>query len=680
MIESNPSWKQRSCVVGLLAVFAVLALGSVREKSGTFDELFHITGGYSYWTTGDYRIHDTNGNLVQRWIALPLLAMNLTFPSIDLPSWHQPVFFGFDFGREFFFGVGNDSDAMLQYARAMIVVIGVLLGLVVYRWSAKLFGPRGGLISLTLFAFSPTVIAHSQIATSDAATALGFTLSTWCMWKLLHRISLATLAASCLVVGLTAVVKFSAPLLLFIGLLMAAARLVRNRKWIVHSPKRTFQIQSRAQSLVLMLGLGVAHMLMAGVIIWTCYGFRYSAFSEFEPGRDDFCDPWSIVMTMKNQRAAGIIQFCRNYRLLPEAYLHGLGHTLKFAEQRPSFLLGECRTTGWWYYHPYCYFAKTTLSTHILSLIGSSALIWRWRRYLHQRWRAAWVSLYPITPLMALLTVYWIVSIRSHLNLGVRHVLPVYPAMFILAGASALWLRPVGKSLGAKKRSREEGQAARGRRSSPMSWAIGILLGLHVLDSVLTYPNYLAYFSPAVGGPSHGYKQLVDSNLDWGQELPALAKWQREHDQKTQATTPVYLSYSGSSSPIYYGIKHIPLPDFLVEKVTPTNLYPLRAGTYCISVTTLAAPNEPITRWTQEHEQGLRDLIAELRATSPENITSEHAENTRIACGYLQFDRLLAYLREQEPDDRINYAFHIYELTDQDIEAAMRGPLKETDR
>jgi 4-amino-4-deoxy-L-arabinose transferase-like glycosyltransferase len=679
MMESNSSWKQRSCVLGLLTVFAVLAFCSVREKSGTFDELFHITGGYSYWTTGDYRIHNTNGNLVQRWIALPLLAMKLKFPSTDLPTWHRPVFFGFDFGRGFFFNQGNDPDKMLRYSRAMIIVLGVLLGLVVYRWSAQLFGQRGGLISLTLFAFSPTVIAHSQIATSDAATALGFTLSTWCMWKLLHRLSFATLAASCLVVGLTAVVKFSAPLLLIIGLLMVFARVVRNRRWIIRGPRQSFQIQSRWQSLALMLGLGFAHILVAAAVIWACYGFRYSGFSEFEPGRVDLIDSWSVVMKMKNRRAASIIQFCRDHQLFPEAYLHGLGHTLKFAEKRPSFLLGECRMTGWWYFHPYCYFAKTTLSTHALSLIGIGALVWRWRRYRGRGWRAGWLSLYPIVPLVALLTVYWFVSVRSHLNLGVRHVLPVYPAMFILAGATALWLRPMGRSLGAKKRNSAEVQTSARRRSPWMSWGICILLGLHVLDSLLTYPNYLAYFSPAVGGPGQGYKQLVDSNLDWGQDLPGLAKWQRENSHGPLAENPFYLSYSGSSAPFHYGIKHIAIPDFLLESVSHADLYPLRAGTYCISVTTLVAPNEPVTRWTRQHEQGLNDLIQAVLATPADELDSEHAENDRIACGYLQFDRLLAYLREREPDDHINYSMHIYYLTDQEIEAAMRGPLKEMD-
>ena len=684
MSAAPSAWKQRLMVVGLLFCFASVALASVREKSGTFDELFHITGGYSYWLKNDYRLHNTNGNLTQRWIALPLLAMNLNFPDTDSPIWYRPVYFGIAIGNQFFFHSQNDAIAMLWYGRMMVVVLGVSLGVVVYCWSRQLFGPRAGLLSLALFAFSPTMLAHSQLATSDIAAALGFTVSTWFMWRLLHSVSPGTLAASCLAVGLTAVVKFSAPLLAIVGLLMAVARLIRNRGWAIALGRRTWRMRGRLATLSLMAVLAVAHVLTAAAIIWACYGFRYTGFSEQAPGRDDFCDSWSIVMGMRGRLAASVIAYCRERELLPEAYLHGMAHTLKFSEERPAYLLGKCSKTGWWYYHPYCYLAKTTLSTHILSLLGIVALLQRAQPWFQKRWLWGWVWLYRLTPLAALLVVYWSAAMRSHLNLGVRHVLPVYPTMFILAGAAIYWTRQRPEDAQARNacpetRNKAQRSATLGDNPKIMAWLIAILLGLHVLNSLLTYPNYLAYFNPAVGGPTRGFKQLVDSNLDWGQELPGLARWLREHRNAGEDQPPFYLEYLGTSSPEYYGIKHTPLREFLEQNVSPSNVYPLRGGTYCMSATAVAAPNEFVTRWTRFHEQGLRQLAQAVQDTPEPERNGARWEKRRRMCAYLQFARLLAYAREREPDEHINYSLHIHHLTDYEVATAMHGPLKEMD-
>jgi hypothetical protein len=340
--------------IGLLTAFGFLALASVRHKSGTFDELFHVTGGYTYWVENDFRIHNTNGNLVQRWLALPLLAMDLNLPDTDAASWQRPAYFGIQFGDQFFFRSGNDPDAMLWYARMMVVILGVVLAGLTALWSRRLFGRRGGLISLALFAFSPTLLAHGQLATSDMAAALAFTASTWCLWTLLHRLTPATFAASCLVVGAAAAVKFSTPMLGVVAAVMAAVRVIRNRPWTMRLGGRTWQLRGRLAGVGVVAALGVAHLLAAAAVIWACYGWRYSAFAEAGVGPAEFCDSWSTVMEMQSRVAAGLIAFCRDWRLLPEAYLHGLAHTLRFSEERPAYFLGACGRTGWWAYHPYC--------------------------------------------------------------------------------------------------------------------------------------------------------------------------------------------------------------------------------------------------------------------------------------------------------------------------------------
>src|SRR5262249_38061037 len=138
----------------LLAGYWLMATSAARQKCAAFDEPLHLTAGYSYWTTGDYRLHPENGMLPQRWAALPLLFTNVRFPSLDQPSWWNPK--TTSLSHQFFYELGNDPDRMLRLGRAMIALLGAALGLVVYLWSRQLFGAKGALISLALFTFSPT--------------------------------------------------------------------------------------------------------------------------------------------------------------------------------------------------------------------------------------------------------------------------------------------------------------------------------------------------------------------------------------------------------------------------------------------------------------------------------------------------------------------------------------------
>ncbi len=141
--------------------------------------------------------------------------------------------------------------------------------------------------------------------------------------------------------------------------------------------------------------------------------------------------------------------------------------------------------------------------------------------------RAGWRQFYPTLPLWVFLAVYWLAAIPSHLNIGHRHLVPVYAPMFVLCGASAGWL-------GGKR------------------WAGAALCGLLALlaaESFWFFPNYLAYFNGIVR-PSNAYRHLVDSSLDWGQELPAARRYIEQHPEGA----PFYLSYFGMASPAYHGV------------------------------------------------------------------------------------------------------------------------------
>ncbi|HXG12721.1 MAG TPA: hypothetical protein VNK04_23385, partial [Gemmataceae bacterium] len=121
----------------LLVGYYALAVSGVWDKSVTCDEIAHLTAGYSYWITHDYRLNPENGNLPQRWAALPLLLGRPAFPALEQPPWyHSDVWW---VGHQFFYESGNDPDAMLFQGRVMMALLGVGLGVAVYVWSMRLF-------------------------------------------------------------------------------------------------------------------------------------------------------------------------------------------------------------------------------------------------------------------------------------------------------------------------------------------------------------------------------------------------------------------------------------------------------------------------------------------------------------------------------------------------------------
>ena len=248
--------------------------------------------------------------------------------------------------------------------------------------------------------------------------------------------------------------------------------------------------------------------------------------------------------------------------------------TTLVAGGKPSFLLGAYSPTGWWYYFPVAFAVKTPLPT--LILIGAS-IIFAYRR---GTWRLT-------LPLLISVVIYFALSIASPFHIGYRHLLPILPCLFIFTSQLALidW-----------KRSRQ-GIAA-----------VAAMLVWLTVSSVLIFPHYLAYFNEIAGGPRNGYKILVDSNLDWGQDLIGLRKYMTELNIPS-----VKLSYHGTADPTAYGVVYEPLPSYPYNQWTgdtvPDILVNPPSGVYAISANNL---------------QGLRfrnhDLYATFRKRKPDAV------------------------------------------------------------
>lgn len=695
-------------VGALLLLYGLMALSGVWEKCTTYDEIAHLTSGYSYWLFGDYRLHPENGNLPQRWVALPLLRGAYRFPSRESPAWQQADVWSV--GDEFFHDLGNPADGMLFQGRAMVVLLGMLVSSLVYAWSRSCFGRAGGILSLVLCVFCPTMLAQGSLVTSDMAATLFFLATVGGLWMVLHRVTPWTIAGSCLAMAGLFLAKMSAVFIIPVGLIMAVVRLVSAQP-ITLAWRNPWTIASRWQRVVVLAILVVVHGTVVWLALWTAFGFRFSAFRSDDPGPHVFYKGgWPFIHRYENEVISALAQV-RDAGWLPEAYLYGFGFTEVHSRERRAFLNGEYGSEGWTVFFPYCLLVKTPLPLFAILGLASAAVVASWVSRSGEPDPGQWgprlvASLYRSTPLLSLFLVYWGFALTSHLNIGQRHLLPTYPIMFIFAGAAAHWLRRRTGTISNPTQTQREtpgSQAEQGCETPGFASFIhpaaavttGLLLVWFVGESLRTWPHYLAYFNVLAGGSRNGYRHLVDSSLDWGQDLPGLKKWLDRNVPEGDGEKPVYLSYFGMARPEHYGIRTRLLP-CTPARPSSEPLAGLTGGVYCISATMIqcvyvAAPGP----WDDGYEKMYRqaqDLLRRYRMAESSPAVQEAllAEASQLPCFLslrkvewtqviwlfeeLRFARLCAYLRQRDPDDHVGYSILIYRLTDGDVRQAIEGP------
>ena len=289
----------------------------------------------------------------------------------------------------------------------------------------------------------------------------------------------------------------------------------------------------------------------------------------------------SAIAAGQPDLVAKLLLFVNQHRLLPDAYVYGLTDAASGLVQCDAFLRGQYSSTGFrGTYFLWTFLLKTPVVTMILII---AALIWVLRNWRESR---AWVPFILIP-----VAVYWGVALASNFNIGHRHLLPIYPFLFVMCGAlTARWeqWRPKVRFLTAT-----------------------IALGLIAISSSFVfrpfctvYPHYLAYFNELAGGPPNGYRSLVDSNLDWGQDLKGLKTGLAEAG--IEETAPLYLCYFGAADPRYYGIRHINLPGGYIFE-PQVNTLELRTPCYvAISATNLQGPFFP-PEFRNQYSELLKD-------------------------------------------------------------------------
>jgi hypothetical protein len=204
-----------------------------------------------------------------------------------------------------------------------------------------------------------------------------------------------------------------------------------------------------------------------------------------------------------------------------------------------TYFLGDVTNKGWHHYFPTVYAIKTPLALQVLTILALLFLVWPARHRKSAR-TSKLKKYFPEIAMLIFLAIYWGFSIASNLNIGVRHVLPAFPFIYLLlAGQFHRFFSFIHK----KK-----------KLVTGCQLLVAFLFIWYALSSLSAFPYYLTHFNELVGGNKNGYKYVTDSNLDWGQDLKRLAKWVDEND-----IGKIKIDYFGGATIKYYlGDKYEP--------------------------------------------------------------------------------------------------------------------------
>jgi hypothetical protein len=495
--------RQHWLVTLLLAFMAALQVSSSILENQTYDEGVHLSAGLTYLRTGDYRLNREHPPLGKMLSALPLLLTKARLP-LEHPTWGKRD--GYEFSRQFLYYNNLGADQLLLLGRLSTVLLTVLLGVALAWWTRREFGAKPALLAIFLYATDPNIIAHGRYVTTDLIAALVYFLAIVTWTRYLYLRSAGALLISGLALGLALVSKFSTFTLPGILLMLYIIR------WI----------QKRELSFLRLVGSFAVLLAIASAVILVVYW----------PETRHMGDLPRLAESVDKTRTVGYVfrRFGQAFRLPAHPYLMGLYDVLNHnADGHASYLLGMQSKDGWWYYFPVAFAVKSPTAVLLLTAAAVVAVVLLvFRRFrAHGDW-FRWIAL----GLPAAL--YFGLSMTAGINIGIRHLLPVYPFLYALIGAAffRLPLVPTARKL----------------------MLAGLVL-VQVLEVGSVHPHYLAFFNRPAGGPLAGPQYLVDSNIDWGQDLKKLKRYMDAHN-----LDHVCLGYFGSGDVRYYGIDEWHLP------------------------------------------------------------------------------------------------------------------------
>jgi len=510
----------------LVILMLILATISQKQESAIMDEVAHIPAGYSYLTQKDMRLNPEHPPLLKDLSAIPLLFIKgIKFPD-NLKSWKDEVNSQWDFGFNFLYNSNNDADKIIFTSRLPMLLLLILLGFFIYRWTKELYGKLAALMAVFLFAFSPTFIAHGRYVTTDVGAAFAFFIAAYFFIKWIKNSTEKNLILAGIFFGIAQLIKFSLILLIpyFVILLLI---------WIYIKWRENKQCLFR---LLIVNCLSLIVILIIGyILVYPVYFFHTSNY----PIQKQISDTNFISSQFPFKPIHKALMWMVEKPILRPYAQYFLGLFMVFQRAtggNTTFFLGDVTNKGWKSYFPIVYTIKEPLALHVLTIIALLFLAWGGKKEIWKRLFKSFPDFlkrnFTEIAMLIFLAVYWGASITSNLNIGVRHILPTFPFVYILIAGQ---IKRIFNHIHNKKVFVVCGSA------------LGFLLFWYALSSLSIFPNYLTYFNELVGGAKNGYIYVTDSNLDWGQDLKKLAKWVDE-----QNIQKIKVDYFGGATVNYY--------------------------------------------------------------------------------------------------------------------------------
>jgi len=497
----------------LVLIMVTLAYFSLAGDSLTFDEAAHIPAGFSYLDKRDMRLNPEHPPLIKDVAGLPLVLMRPGAP-YSQQAWAQDINGQWIFGHDFMFESGNDPDELMAAARSMMLIFLALIALYLFKWTRVRYGILPALLVTVLFTFSPTFLAQGRYVTTDVGATFGFLFSFYYFAEWVNKRRTRDIVYAGLAFGVAQLIKFSLIIIapLFVGFVLLF--------WFT---KDRWKLKPLVRSLS---GL-IAIFLIGLALIYPVYYFHTVGYPQEEQLRQ----AEAILGTGDVGPVEGaVIAMTKQPVLRPYGqYLLGLSMVIfRGTGGNTTYFNEEVAAKAWKEYFPVVFALKEPVSLLILYLgaliIGLTMMVQK----LRPRNISKWVDTHiDETIWIGFVAFYWLISIFGNLNIGLRHVLPTFPFMYMLLA----W---------AVREPFKRGVIA--RLSGTV--LVGGLLIWYVTSSILSYPHYLQYFNEIAGGPEEGYRYTVDSNLDWGQDLKRLAAYVEENNIES-----IKLAYFGGDDP-----------------------------------------------------------------------------------------------------------------------------------
>jgi len=513
--------KNTILVILLLGIFALLAITSIAGKSGTCDEIaHHIPAGVVFLEKGDLKMATDSPPLPKYIVAAPIVCfLNPALPD-NKDIWRDQD--RAKFSRDFFFKYNSSAKKMLFFSRLIVIMLGIILGLLLFAWAKRMYGEKTALFALLLYSFSPNILAHTRLATTDLITALFMLLSLFMFWSFIKKPCMVNIILAGISLGLAQLSKYSMLILYPILIILYVITLFIGNQDQKKPPVANI----------------LSIFLISLFVMWGGYGFSVEPILENAMRAQEKID-FSVFFLQKflpvsqqSIRALVDLLLIRLPMPLGEHILGFLGVIKHSYGGHVTYLLGSWSAKASSLYFLVAFALKTPIPIIFLLFLG-------FIRFFKKKLSIN--EYFLIVPVV----VYFIIALRSNLQIGIRHLLPIYPLCFMISARSIDFFR-----------------------YKLLKIVIIISCAWLVLGTLITWPHFLSYFNEIAGGPENGWRYLRDSNIDWGQDLPALSTYLKEN--KIDVIT---LAYFGEDLPKEYGINEIPFKE--TEHTRPETRYML---------------------------------------------------------------------------------------------------------